>query len=101
MTRDDVKRALIEVLDRVQATSGLPTKTLSGSDIPARVLERFDSTVWPAATGWLAKALKVEIPNEVHVFGTLDGKTVLTIDESVDLVLRKHKGKQPVMVAAE
>ncbi len=101
MTRDDVKNALIKVLDRVQTTSGLPTKNLVGTDVPARTLEKFDSTVWPVATSWLAKALDVEIPNDVHVFGTLDGKTVLTIDESIDLVLRKHKRKQPIMVAAE
>lgn len=101
MTRDDVKNALMKVLDRVQTVSGLESPTLLGSDVPAKVLPSFDSTVWPVATGWLAKQLNVIIPNDVHVFGTLDGKTLLTIDQSVELVLTKHTSKLPMIVAAE
>lgn len=101
MTHDDVKNALLEVLDRVQTLSGAPSPALKGGDVPGKVLESFDSTVWPVATGWLAKKLDIVIPNDVHIFGTLDGKTLLTIDQSVDLVLAKHKSKPPVTVAAE
>lgn len=101
MTFDQVKNALLEVLDRVQTVSGCASPTLAGTDVPGKALEKFDSTVWPVATGWLAKKLDVIIPNDVHIFGTLDGKTLLTIDQSVDLVLAKHQSKPPVTVAAE
>src|SRR5580700_8779991 len=101
MTREDVKNALLQVLDRVQVVSGLGSPPLLGSDVPGKVLPSFDSTVWPVATGWLAKKLGIVIPNDVHVFGTLDGKTMLTVDQSVDLVLRKHTLRSPMIVAAE
>ncbi len=101
MTYDDVKNALFQVLDRVQAVSGLDSPVLSGGDVPGKVLPSFDSTVWPVATSWLAKKLGVVIPKDVHIFGTLDGKTLLTIDQSVDLVMKKHTNKPPMTVAAE
>nr|WP_299499672.1 hypothetical protein [uncultured Rhizobium sp.] len=101
MTKDEVKNALLQVLDRVQSLSGCSSPALKGSDVPGKVLESFDSTVWPVATGWLAKKLDIIIPNDVHIFGTLDGKTLLTIDESVNLVLAKKQNKPPITVAAE
>ncbi|MBT1158477.1 hypothetical protein J1C56_23035 [Aminobacter anthyllidis] len=101
MTRDDVKDALISVLGRVQAACGDTLPPLSGSDVPAKVLEHFDSPTWSVATSWLAKKLDVIIPNDVHIFGTLDGKTLLTINQSIDLVLAKHVSKAAVTVAAE
>ncbi len=101
MTHDDVKKALIKVLDKVQSTSGLPTSPLYGTDVPSKTLEQFDSTMWPAATSWLAKELDVVIPNDVHVFGGKNGGPLLTIDATCKLVLEKHQKKPALAIAAE
>lgn len=101
MTQDDVKKALIKVLDRVQTTSGLPTAPLAGADIPSKALEEFDSTIWPAATSWLAKELDIIIPNDIHIFGGKNGGPLLDIDASAALVLAKYQKKPALAIAAE
>jgi len=74
---------------------------LKGSDVPAKALKHLDSPTWSVATNWLAKKLDIIIPKDVHIFGTLDGKTLLTVDQCIKLVLAKHVSKAPVTVAAE
>jgi len=100
MTLDTVKQALQKVFDKVQATSGLPKSVVKGTDVPADVLDGFDSTVWPVATSWLAKELDVEIPKNVHIFGRTN-KTLLSVDATCKMVIDKHKVKPSISVAAE
>lgn len=99
MTVDEVKTAIIAVLKVVQARSGLPCPLLNGLSIPPKVLKKFDSTVWPAAATLIARKLGVTIPNNVHIFGE-KGAPLLTIDQSAQLVVQKHKPKAPLKVAA-
>ena len=100
MTLDDVKKALIGVLKDIQARSGLGCPQLDGSVVPPKVLEKFDSTVWPAATTLVARKLGVTIPPDVHIFGGEKGNPLLTIDQSAKLICDKSQLKNPVQVAA-
>lgn len=59
---------------------------LSGSDVPKDKLPKFDSTVWPAATTRLGKALGIKIPSSTHVFGGKNGAPLNTVDQIVDAV---------------
>jgi hypothetical protein len=97
---DDVKTALISVLKDIQARSGLACPDLRGTDVPPRVLEKFDSTVWPAATTLIARKLGIIIPNDVHIFGGERGTRLLTIDQSSELIMQKHQLKAPMRGAA-
>ncbi len=102
MILSDVTSALIEVLDKVQKTSGLPSPSLSGSSIPYKVLPKFDSTVWPVATSWLGKELGFKIDNDVHIFGGKNNKPLLTISETSELVFAHYNKKvAAISVAAE
>lgn len=101
MTLDEAKAAIIKTLEKVQDASGLPCPTLAGTDVPTRVLEQFDSTVWPVAITWIAKELGVKIANDVHVFGGKDGGPLLTINQSAALVCAKHRLDDSFMTAAE
>jgi hypothetical protein len=101
MTKEDIKAALIAVLGEVQTLSGLENPPLSGSSVPPKALPKFDSTVWPVATNWLAKRLDVVIPNDVHIFGGKKGAPLLTVDETVELVFRKHTKPGSLAIAAE
>lgn len=100
MTVDDAKQALIGVLNDIQARSGLACPLLSGSVVPPKALEKFDSTVWPAATTLVARKLGVVIPPDVHIFGGEKGRTLLCIDQSAKLICEKSQPKIPVKVAA-
>lgn len=100
MQLDKIKKALIDVLKEIQARSGLPCPELDGSVIPPAVLEKFDSTVWPAATTLMARKLDVIIPPDVHIFGGEKGKPLLTIDQAAKLVQDKAQPKKAVKVAA-
>lgn len=100
MTFDDAKAALIEVLKDIQDRSGLSCPDLRGADVPPKVLEKFDSTVWPAATTLVARKLGVTIPNDVHIFGGEKGAPLLTIDQASQLIVKKHQLKAPLQGAA-
>lgn len=100
MTFDDAKTALIEVLKDIQDRSGLSCPDLSGTDVPPKVLEKFDSTVWPAATTLVARKLGVTIPNDVHIFGGEKGSPLLSIDQASQLIVKKHQLKAPLQGAA-
>jgi hypothetical protein len=99
MTIDEARKALMTVLADIQARSGLPCPALTGSTVPPKALEKFDSTVWPAATTLVARKLGVTIPNDVHVFGS-KGAEPLSIDQSAQLICQKYKPKAPVQAAA-
>jgi hypothetical protein len=100
VTLDEAKAALISVLKDIQARSGLPCPDLSGTDVPPDVLEKFDSTVWPAATTLVARKLGVTIPNNVHIFGGEKGTTLLNIDQASELILQRHELKAQLQGAA-
>ena len=101
MTQEDVKAALLAVLNDIQTICALPSPHLDGSDVPSQVLPKFDSIVWPVATSRLANALDVDIPPDVHIFGGKNKNPPLTVDQTVDLVMKKSKPKAAVAVAAE
>ncbi|MFG1404362.1 hypothetical protein [Xanthobacter sediminis] len=100
MTLDEAKAAIIKTLQRVQDASGLSCPALTDRDVPRRVLDQFDSTVWPVATSWIAKELGVKIENNVHVFGGKNGGPLLTIKQSAQLICA-HVAAQSFAVAAE
>lgn len=100
MTLDDARKALIGVLKDIQARSGLGCPQLDGSVVPPKALDKFDSTVWPAATTLVARKLGVKIPPNVHIFGGEKGGRLLTIDESAKLICSKAQPKTPVQAAA-
>lgn len=100
MTLDEARAAIVKTLQKVQDVSGLPCPVLTGVDVPRRVLEKFDSTVWPVATSWIAKELGVKIDNNVHVFGGKNGGPLLTIDQSANLICA-HVADQTYAMAAE
>lgn len=99
MTIDDARTALIAVLMGIQARSALPCPTLTGSTVPPKTLEKFDSTVWPAATTLVARKLGVTIPHDVHIFGD-KGSAPLSIDQTASLICTKAQPKAAVKVAA-
>src|SRR5258707_2294495 len=88
MDREPVKQKLIEVLMSIQAMSGLECPPITGATRPAVELRKFDSKMWPVATGMLATSLGVPIPNDVNIFSVKGTKTPLSIDETVGLVCR-------------
>ena len=99
MTHEDARKAVEAVLKDIQARCGLSYHALNGSTVPSKALEKFDSTVWPAATTLIARKLGVTIPHDVHIFGD-KGTTLLTIDQIASLICAKSQPKTPVRAAA-
>lgn len=99
MQHDIARNAVEAVLRDIQVRSGLPCPALNGSTVPPKALEKFDSTVWPAATTLIARILDVAIPHDVHLFGD-KGSALLTIDQTASLICAKWQPKTPVKAAA-
>lgn len=100
MDPEDAKKALIRVLQDIQAISGLPCPVLDDASVPPKLLPKFDSTIWPVATTEVARKLGVTIPNDVHIFGGEKGNPLLTIAQSVALICKKAVPKVKTAVAA-
>ena len=81
-----VRQNLINVLREIQTLSGLACPEITGVTKPAKALEKFDSKMWPVATGMLAGRLGIEIPNDVNIFRVKATKEPATIDEAVIIV---------------
>lgn len=82
-------KELIDVLGQIQTMSGLPCPILTGTSVPIAELEKFDSKIWPVATGMLASALGIDIPNNVNIFSTRGPvRSPLSIDGTVAAVCR-------------
>lgn len=87
MTIDDVRTRLIEVLRLIQEESGQPEVEMDDTTCPATDLIGFDSKLWPVSMGMLADELDINIPLDVNIYLTPDGKRKLTIKEIAERVL--------------
>jgi hypothetical protein len=88
MTKEEVRRALVKVLEMIQTNSGLPCPSLTGTIKPVEDLKEFDSTVWPVAIGMLSMELDLEIADNVNIFLSEDGMQANSIDQAAELVCK-------------
>lgn len=82
-----VKTKLIDVLQVIQADSGLTCPPITNKSKPVDDLPEFDSKIWPVATGMLAVALGIDIPPDINIFRIDKTCTSLAIEEIVALVV--------------
>ena len=82
-----VKAKLIEVLQNIQAASGLDCPPIIGTTKPLEALPKFDSKIWPVAIGMLAANLGITIADDVNIFRIKKSNIALTIDESVKMIV--------------
>ena len=82
-----VQTKLVEVLQNIQAASGLDCPPITGTTKPLEELPDFDSKIWPVATGMLAKLLGINIADDVNIFSREKSCIALTIDEAVAVVV--------------
>lgn len=87
MNTDLVKTKLIDVLQVIQADSGLTCPPITNKSKPVDDLPEFDSKIWPVATGMLAVALGIDIPPDINIFRIDKTCTARAIEEIVALVV--------------
>lgn len=90
MTPTEVRKVVVDIIKGILTAIGTPCPSLSGADVPSKVVSVFDSTMWPLATTRIARKLGIEIPNDVHIFGGERGKPLLTIAQTSQMVCDKH-----------
>ncbi len=78
-----VKAKLIKVLETIQCDSGFAPAPIIGTTYPLKDLEGFDTSISPTAMDFLAQALGVDIPLDMNIFVSFDGRRALSIDEIV------------------
>ncbi|WP_426960401.1 hypothetical protein [Muricoccus radiodurans] len=97
MDAGHVRKELIAILGQIQVMSGLACPVLTGATVPITDLDKFNSKIWPVATGMLAATLGMEIPNNVNIFSTRGAcRTALSIDQTVAEVCRIAASATPV-----
>lgn len=97
MDAGHVRKELITILGQIQLMSGLACPVLTGTTVPITDLDKFNSKIWPVASGMLAATLGVEIPNNVNIFSTRGScRAPLSIDETVAEVCRIAASAAPV-----
>lgn len=88
MDPEVVKARLKEVLATVQALSGETCPPINDDTRPAEELPKFTSKVWPVAAGMLGLALGKSIPCEANIFVADQSQVPLTINQTVELVIK-------------
>jgi hypothetical protein len=84
--RQFIRDKLIEVLVKIQTDSGYAPVAIDEATCPLDDLEGFDSQLWPISIRLLVKALGAEIPRRMNIYVSLDGKSKLTLRETIDIV---------------
>ena len=87
MDATSVRKVLIDVLQEIQAASGLECPLLGGAIKPVDDLPKFDSKIWPVATGILGAKLGISIANDINIFRQDGAAVPLTIDQIVAKVV--------------
>lgn len=87
MNAEMVRTALVEVLQHIQASSGLECPAVVGTTKPIEELPKFDSKIWPVAIGMLGAKLGIMIANDVNIFRREKSTIALTVDEAVAMVV--------------
>jgi len=87
MDTNEVRAALVEVLQLIQTLSGLECPAIAGTTKPIEELPKFDSKIWPVAIGMLGVKLGITIANDVNIFRREKTTVALTVDEAVAIVL--------------
>jgi hypothetical protein len=87
MNADLVRKNLVEVLQLIQASSGLGCPAIVGTTKPVEDLPEFNSKIWPVAVGMLAAKLGVTIPADVNIFRQEKSDVAFTVDQTVAAVL--------------
>jgi len=87
MTIEDIRTRLIDVLRLIQEESGYPAIEITETTCPVVDLVGFDSKMWPVSMGMLSDELGIEIPVDVNIYLTPDGKRKLTVAEIAARVL--------------
>lgn len=82
-----VQNTLVEVLQSIQADSGLECPTITSKTKPLEALPQFDSKIWPVAIGMLAAKLGITIADDVNIFRKDKTCIALTVDETVAMVV--------------
>lgn len=99
MDPEQLTQKLCEIIQQIQAASGLQCPPLSGSTKPVGNIPKFDSKVWPVATTILATEIGAAIPNDVNIFVHSATKQPRSIAEIVTFVCELVK-KQAQTAAA-
>lgn len=100
MEADLVQRKLIEVLQNIQAASGLECPPITGATKPVDTLPKFDSKIWPVAIGMLAAELGITIADDVNIFRREKGSVALSVDEAVTMVVDLAASQEPSVIQA-
>lgn len=90
-----VQETLVEVLQSIQAASGISCPPIVGTTKPLEALPKFDSKIWPVAIGMLAAKLGITIADDVNIFRRDKSCIALTIDETVALVVALAQAQAP------
>jgi hypothetical protein len=94
-----VKKAVQEVLTRIQSGQKLKCPELVDTLKPIKDLEKFDSPMSLLATGMIARKLDVKIQPKTNVFGDKSG--LFTIKKTVELICKlgdEQKKSEPAKV---
>lgn len=81
MDINDVRQRLIDVLRLIQEDGGYPDVEITDRTCPVLDLEGFDSKLWPVSIAMLSDELEIEIPLDVNIYFSPDGKRRLTVAE--------------------
>ncbi len=87
----EISEKLIEILIMIQESGDFEKIEITPTTCPIRDMPQFDSQLWITAISMLGEGLEINIPDDINIFLSEDGKRRLTIEEIVERVTSTAK----------
>lgn len=88
-----IEKKIIDVLAQIQEAGEFQKVEITVNSCPGKDLTEFDSQIWVVANTLLGEEIEDSIPDNVNIFISEDGKTLLRVGEIAERIVRNLEKK--------
>ncbi|HMO80028.1 MAG TPA: hypothetical protein PKD24_04485 [Pyrinomonadaceae bacterium] len=88
-----VAKKIIDVLNQIQDAGEFQKVEITTDSCPGQELTEFDSQLWVVANTMLGEEIEDSIPDNVNIFVSEDGKSLLRVGEIAERIVRNLEKK--------
>lgn len=88
-----IEKKIIDVLTQIQEAGEFQQVEITVDSCPGKDLTEFDSQLWVVANTILGEEIENSIPENVNIFVSEDGKSLLRVGEIAERIIRNLEKK--------
>jgi len=88
-----IEKKIIDVLNQIQEAGEYQKVAITTNSCPGQELTEFDSQIWVVANTILGEEIEDSVPDNVNIFVSDDGKSLLRVGEIAERIIRNLERK--------